>query len=142
MGWQSDWLYQLVFAEVERVWHRACLDGQGNLGPAPDVLLVYEASEADWERVRCRYGVRRRWSFRGGQPELLSGEASAANDLGERRGMFYERGRVEFCVAADRARVLLTYTLGPRYGRGAIFDVVGQGTRGRLAPGAGESWVS
>jgi hypothetical protein len=55
--------------------------------------------------------------------------------------MFYEQGLVEFCVAADRQRVLVTYTIGPRYGRGTAFVVVGQGARGRLVQD-GEFWVS
>jgi hypothetical protein len=63
-------------------------------------------------------------------------------DIGEQRGMFYERGVVEFFIDTDRKRVLFTYTLGPRYGRGMIFRVVGQGTTGRLTPCAGPAWIS
>jgi hypothetical protein len=141
MGWQSDWLYQLVFAEVERVWHSATRDGDSEFGPAPEALLVRESAEADWGQVRCCGPARRQWTFRGGPPEQLVGGVPEAADLGERRGMFYRRGLVEFCVATDRQQVLLTYTLGPRYGRGVVLAVSGQGASGRLTPG-GVSWKS
>ena len=29
MGWQSDWLYDLIFDEIERVWKRVLRDGRG-----------------------------------------------------------------------------------------------------------------
>ena len=40
MGWQSDWLYNLIFDEVERIWKRALRDGRGQFGPAPTVFVI------------------------------------------------------------------------------------------------------
>lgn len=36
--------------------------------------------------------------------------------------------------------MLFTYTIGPRYGRGMIFEVVGQGAHGRMIPCTGSAW--
>ena len=62
-------------------------------------------------------------------------------DVGEQCGMFYERGVVAFCIDSDRKRLVFTYTLGPRYGRGMTLGVIGQGAKGRLSS-RGISWVS
>lgn len=142
MGWQSDWLYQLVFDQVKKVWDRAIRDGAGRFGPPPNSLLISQMSDADWEQVRCRGDIRRQWTYQGSEPEPLTRAAGDDTDLGERRGMFYERGAVAFCIDSDRKRVLFTFTLGPRYGRGLIFGVVGQGAKGRLGPSPGPMWVS
>jgi hypothetical protein len=141
MGWQSDWLYQLIFDEVERVWKRARKDGAGRFGPPSTAFLISEMPEADWEHIRCHGDAHRQWTYKGGDPEPAPCVVYDT-DLGEQRGMFYERGVVEFFIDTDRKRVLFTYTLGPRYGRGMIFGVVGQGTKGRLTPCAGPAWVS
>jgi hypothetical protein len=142
MGWQSDWLYQLIFHEVERVWRVAVKEGAGRLGPAPTILQVSEMDEADWVHAWCRGVVLRRWTLQGGKPESLTLDQQGDADLGERRGMFYERSAASFCIDSDRKRVLFTYTLGPRYGRGMVFDVMGQGTKGKLRPNGGPMWVS
>jgi hypothetical protein len=63
MGWQSDWLYQLIFDEVEKVWKRAKKEGEGRFGPAPVDLLISEMLEADWEESRCRGNAHRQWTL-------------------------------------------------------------------------------
>ena len=142
MGWQSDWLYQLVFDEVDRVWHRAIKDGAGRFGPAPTTLLISEMRDADWENARCRGDAHRQWTYQGGQPELVPLAEDGAVDVGEQRGMVYERAAVTFCIDCDRKRIVFNYTLGPRYGRGMVFAVIGQGAKGRLSPTGGTMWVS
>ena len=140
MGWRSDWLYLLIFQEVEKAWKRATEEGAGRFGPPPTDFLLREMPEADWEHIRCRGDARQQWTYQGGDPEPAPCDGEDA-DLGKRRGMFYERGLVEFFINADRKRVLFTYTLGPRYGRGWIFEVVGQGAKGMLRY-AGPAWFS
>jgi hypothetical protein len=140
MGWQSDWLYQLVFAEVGRVW--ADIADGSEFGPPPIALVVREMAEADWDGPHCAGEVRRQWLYRGGEPEPVPPQGESGADVGARRGMFYERGTVAFHVAPDRRRVLFTFTLGPRFGRGLILGVEGQGAGGRLCPGPGPQWKS
>ena len=135
MGWQSDWLYDLIFDEVARIWKRAIRDGRGPFGPAPTALVIKEMGEPDWEAVRCQGDVHRLWCYRGGTPEVLPVEPESETGVGEQRGMFYERGEVQFHISSDRKRVLFTYVLGPRNGRGMEFAVQGQGRQGKLVPG-------
>src|SRR5262245_52015040 len=111
MGWRSDWLYQVIFDEVEKVWKRAAKDGAGHFGPPPTGFVIREMLEADWEHIRCGGDVRRQWTYQGGRPEPAACVADDT-DLGEQRGIFYERGVVEFFIDANRKRVLFSYILG------------------------------
>src|SRR4051794_636805 len=72
MGWQSDWLYQLIFDEVRRAWRKAIREGRGKFGPAPTSGLVKELPDADWEAARCFGQVQRMWLYCGGNLEALS----------------------------------------------------------------------
>lgn len=112
------------------------------LGPPPTALVVREMAEADWDCPNCVGSVLRQWLYRGGEPELLPLHDRADTDVGELRGQFYERGMVAFHVAPDRRRVLFTFGVGPRYGRGLILRVEGQGSDGRLIPSEGPQWRS
>jgi hypothetical protein len=105
-------------------------------------LLIIEMLEADWEDSRCRGNAHRQWMYQGGQPALLPPVEGNDIDLGAQRGMFYERGLVTFCIDTNRKRLVFTYTLGPRYGRGMTFGVNGQGNKGRLSPAGTTMWVS
>ena len=57
MGWQSDWLYRLIFDEVTKLWSQAQQEGAGRFGPAPDRFYIQQyaavrglASENSWHR--------------------------------------------------------------------------------------------
>ena len=61
--------------------------------------------------------------------------------------MFWDRGWFCFHIAPDRKRVVITYVVGPRYARGLVLKVEGQGEsgndRGRLIPDPdANSWIS
>ena len=138
MGWRSGWLHQLVFQEVKKIWQRAKNAGTGKFGPPPDALHICEMSDGDWERPQCSGDALRRWLYQGDEPELVGDCA----DVGELRGMFFQRGIVQFFIDPDRKRVLFTYILGPRYGRGMLFEVGGQGAQGKLTRCPGPAWIS
>src|SRR5262249_52350365 len=116
-GWKTDWLYQLIFKEVAAVWGKVRSEGRKLvpsppwLGTPPDWLCVQEFRRADWENLRCLGPVRRAWSFGGKELSPLPPE-EVDPDCGERRGMFYEVGRVRFHLAADRKRLVFEYTVG------------------------------
>ena len=98
--------------------------------------------EADWEVLRCRGDIQRQWRFGGTEPEVLPVDPEGDAGVGEQRGMFYERGDIQFHIASGRRRVLLTYSIGPRYGRGMELAVHGQGKKGKLIPSGQFSWQS
>ena len=142
MGVKTDWLFLLIFEEVEQIWKRATREGLGNFGPALASLLISEMTEADWGTMNCCGAARRCWSYSGDKPVPVEPVEAADPRVGQQRGMFYERGIVQFHVAPDRKRVLFSYILGPRFGQGMAFKVHGQGAKGKLIPDEGTVWKS
>ena len=138
MGWKSDWIYDLVFQEVSGVWAQACKDS-ARLGPRPSSLWVLEHRKADWDRARCKGQVLRAWLFDDTGLQVAEIEDNVEPVI---RGAMYDVGTVQFHIASSRKQVLFEFTLGPRYGRGRILQVVGQGPRGTLERTAGPGWVS
>jgi hypothetical protein len=95
--------------------------------------VVSEYESGDPSTSRCYAPAKRRWHFRGGADfGLVGDDAAAAASAGRPRGMFYDVGRVGFFVTEDRRLVVFEYILGPRYGRGLLFEVHGQGREARL----------
>lgn len=139
MGWQTDWLYQLVFQEVADIWQRS-RNFNEQLGAPPTSLRVYEFAQADWDGPHCRGKANRAWQYdetAGLQPSEVIDEQQPTI-----QGAMYDVGVVRFHIATSRKQVLFEYVLGPRYGRGHIFDVEGQGSRGELKRSMNRQWVS
>ncbi len=132
MGWRTDWLYGLIFAEFRAVWAKAQREGHGDHGPAPAEMLIseYRETRCSESAVRCCGGVLRHWQYRGESFEELA-EPLEEPDCNPVRGMFYARASGAFNVSPDRKTVVLEYWFGPRYGRGFVYDVQGQGTFGK-----------
>jgi hypothetical protein len=146
--WRTDWLYQLIFDEVARIWTRAIRESTSAImGPPPDFLLIRECGDADWERVLCRPPILREWTYRGTAFELrASSDAEPLPPLTQ-QDAFYNYGDVRFHIRPDRKKVVFEYVLGPLYGRGIVHRVVGQGRRGKMRGWlAGDpdsmSWIS
>ena len=135
MGWKSDWLYQLIFDQFERAWSQAQADGESRFGPASTSLLVgeYDKAVGDGSPPYCRGNVVRAWNFAGRE---WNSEAAAEllRHNGSTHGMFYHTAMGGFCISADRKTVMIEYRFGPRYGRGFVFIVQGQGDTARLLP--------
>jgi len=145
MEWRTDWLYALIFAEVRRVWYRAqhdAVSGGAAFGSAPNLFVVSEYEKGDPSKSRCFAPAKRRWHFRGGDDfGLLDGDVTTVVSGGRPQGMFYDVGRVGFFITEDRRLVVFEYILGPRYARGILLEVEGQGRGARLNPsGEGVRW--
>jgi hypothetical protein len=140
MEWRTDWIYALIFAEVRRVWYRARRDAASGAasGSAPNLFVISEYEKGDTAKARCFAPAKRRWHFRGGADfDLVDGDAPG----GRAQGMFYDVGRVGFFVTDDRRLVVFEYILGPRYGRGCLLAVEGEGRAARLGPSdEGAEW--
>ncbi|HEX4128833.1 MAG TPA: hypothetical protein VHZ24_02235 [Pirellulales bacterium] len=126
MGWQSDWLYELIFHEVEIVREAATRHDAKN-GQPPNTCFVSEYTDADWERAMNQGSVKRSWILKRGEPIAESDTACNLGDDSEVDGVFFDKAFVTFHIATDRKRVVFVYFLGPRYARGRILAVQGQG---------------
>jgi hypothetical protein len=143
MGPNTNWLYQLIFDEVSRLWELVLEQGSTELfGPPPGYLLIREHAEADWTEILCSGPVLRQWRYTGSTME----ECPATDEMlhvSQAQKAFYPYGLVQFHVSSDRKRIAYTYLMGPRYARGVVFrvreDVSGHSLE--LDPNVGE-WVS
>jgi hypothetical protein len=160
MGWKTDWLYVLVFDLVRDLWNSMSRfaeqmterNGSQPSQPPLDALLVYQCGEADLSRASCRKPILREWVFDGEAFTERDSEemADPINPHQKRsshhfavllaglpkplevRGALFVQGMVCFYITADRKHVLFTYQIGPRFGRGSLYSVEGQGQSGRL----------
>jgi hypothetical protein len=132
MGWQSDWLYRLIFDEVAILWAQARKDGAGTFGPSPDRFYVEECAAADWKELHCQPPVLRTWVFDGSIPPVLLTPSSVPPSDRTVRGMFFVDGMVQFHIGGNRNQIVWTHILGRRYGRGKVFRVQGQGQTATL----------
>src|SRR5437868_3599616 len=128
MGWKPDWLYTLIFQEIEQIWARA-LEYTGPDGPPPEKLYIQEHHNPRW--CYDQHGVR----------TVLISEGEFTH--GEVRGMFYTNGLFQFSITLDRKLITMSYTLGPRYARSWRMRVVGQRKEAVLEPDeTGEASIS
>jgi len=144
MGWRMDWLYRLIFQQVRFVWEQMHKEGaDGRYGVPPDYLLVQQCREADGNKAHCLSPVLHPWRYEEtGLAELSPLEAQPEAPV-TIRGMFYTVGVVRFHIAEKRDRVTFEFVLGPRYGRGRVWQVRGQGATGKLIPDTDAvGWIS
>lgn len=134
MGWKSDWLYQLVFDQFQRAWIKAQRDGEGRFGPASNSLVVTLYNEAIFDSgcQYCRGTAIRSWRFNG--HDWAEYDLSTQLAVPVTHGMLYETAIGRFHISDDRRVVTIEFTFGPRYGRGFVFLVHGQGTTAKLIP--------
>jgi hypothetical protein len=142
MGWKSDWLYRLVFNYLELAWTTAQRDGESRFGPAPTLLRVTEFfADNDGQQFPSLCQPRRCWVYNG--LEWRAEKMPEPYPVNSVVGMFYIEARGGFFISADRKMVVIEYRFGPRYGRGGVFVVQGQGTRASLLPEQDSiGWVS
>lgn len=139
VGWRTDWLYRLIFSEVESLWNRIRADREDGL-VTPEYLRIEEMNTARWEAAMCRGSVLKVWKY---SDEGLSDATAMDEPLkrGAPHGRYWQVGLVRFHIAKDRKRVAFEHHLGPRYGRGRVFLVSGEGEAGSLVK-TGTEWVS
>jgi hypothetical protein len=143
MGWQTDWLYRLIFDEVTKLWTQAQQEGASRFGPAPDRFYIQQYAAVQWEQLVCQPPVTCIWTFAGTTAPVLVVTPSFPTPDRTVRGMFFIDGVVQFHITEDHKRIVWNHWLGRRYGRGNVLRVHGQGQQATLErdPAFGE-WVS
>lgn len=146
MGWQVDWLYHLIFQDINNIWKQINVgDYKGDnehLGPTPDYLVVkqfaglsiqpYNDMEPKPLSAYFAEPVLRQWILSDAGFQSVRGKDTIIRTSHIKRGMFYETGAVSFGISPDRKIVALQYMVGPLYGAHRVFKVQGQGKRGKL----------
>jgi hypothetical protein len=157
MSEETDSIHVRIFALIREAWDEvlSLVDGinqrEGEEAEkAPESFLVGEYENAilndDWNRVADP--LLRVWLFDGisfieqdiesGISSVLRAEQTVANTT----SCCHTQGRVAFHITPNREQVLLTFFLGPRYGRGTVYHVLGQNQDVELVPIPLSGWVS
>jgi hypothetical protein len=134
MVWTTDWLYSLIFAEITRLWGVAREQGTTELfGPPPRHFVIREYADADWSELVCGGPALREWLYDGTRLEERS-PTDAELHIWQAQKAFYPYGVVRLHIRGDRKKIVFTYLLGPRYGRGLVFRVCDHEGRAQLEP--------
>lgn len=136
MGWKTDWLYHLVFEQFEHAWAKAQKEGESRFGPASARLVISQYNERHeaGSPYYCRGGSSRSWNYAGRHWEEETSSVECVAEDNAVHGMFYHTALGRFYISEDRKTVIIEYTFGPRYGRGFVFLVKGQGKAAELLP--------
>lgn len=142
MGWRSDWLYHLLFREIERVWNMTRREDQGRYGPAPARFFIEQYSDYTTNILLCSGTLLRVWSFDGSEFTLRSRDTRLTYDYTV-GGMFYHDGIIQFHILTTRKQIIWNSWFGPLYARGMAFRVIGQGKSATLQKDSSfVQWVS
>jgi hypothetical protein len=127
MDWKSDWLYKLIFQEVEETWNNGC---RRSKNPAHwRYVLVEEWTSADG--VMCDGRVVRTWVRDENGLSKISLLAHAKRKL-HARGLMFPFIILLFHIPEDRKRVVLGRIRGSLDGFGSRYLVQGEGEQARL----------
>lgn len=145
MGWSSDWLYELLLDHAREAWEEAKQAADERGETSPKYLLASEHAACE-HALPCPKGDPIRiWSsvddFRTLLPvnpcqkQQKSGSGALPSIFPVPRVMWY--------IMPDRKRVLICTFIGPRYGHGRWWDIVGQGKQSILRQSdTGRGWIS
>ena len=141
MGWQSDWLYQVIFKNIQKAWEEVLKDGQTEMGPAPDYCIVSQFSEfksVPWQSsllmATSAGPIIKRWKLDSVGVDRITGAQVKEFEIPHKeRGAFYRVGKINFCISDDRRIVSIGCNFGPRYGTERVYRVQGQGKHGQLS---------
>src|SRR5690349_14404150 len=97
MGWQSDWLYELIFDEIATWWSKTNKEGKGELGPPPQYFLIQQCVTADSNGfVGCIDPVLTQWRFDNAGLQTMNATVGIPKQVLPKQGMFFEFGIVRF----------------------------------------------
>ena len=144
MGWRSDWLYSLLLDRARDTFAEALRAAKERSEERPRRLYAIETSAWNVDHDMTSGDPHRIWSSEDDFSTLI--DPATCQSLKEPKrnlgGSIHAIPIFSWFITKDRKRVLICRWIGPLYGNGGWWKVVGQGKRGRLVPGGGGAWVS
>ena len=135
---REEAVIKLVLGQVDQTWGEVRATATGERGPAPSAFIVNQFAAARWDRAECDGSLVRQWvRDESGTAERPPSPAELAA-VSVRHRMCNEVGEVSFHISAGLDRVVYTYVVGLRFGRGMILRVSGY----QLELDAMSQWVS
>lgn len=144
MGWSTDWLYELLLNRARDTLAEVKAAAFIRSEAAPLKLLASEHAGFHYESNMTRGLPTRVWSSEDDFTSLLEiNQWPPENDLrASSTQSIYRVPTVSWAIARDRKQVLICRWIGPRYASGVWWEVLGQGTTGRLSKADRECWIS
>jgi hypothetical protein len=143
MGWSTDWLYDLLLNRARLAWTEVRRAAEQWDEPCPDYLVATEHS--DWDRqYAMTFGEPVRiWSSRDDFRSLCDDAAlvPGRGPIDTTKSLF-RVPTIQWYLSPDRKQVLICRHLGPRYGNGNWWNVLGQGARSKLEPSDRNGWIA
>jgi len=141
MGWSSDWLYGLLLDRARETFAEAIRAASERSEPRPTALIATEHSDWNRESTITTGDPVRIWSSDDDFSSLVDSmpDMRARND--ESNSVF-SLPAFSWFIKSDRTQVLICRWIGPRYGNGGWWNVVGQGKSGKLAQADRRAWIS
>ena len=134
----EDEIIRMVLVQVDLTWTEAQETARGELGPGPEALIVRQCGSARWERAECDAPFLRQWVRDQRGTTEREPSPSEVDGVSVKHRMCSQVGQIWFHVGADKDRVIFTFVVGPRFGRGRILRVVGD----HLEPEPHPVWVA
>ena len=141
MGWSSDWLYSLLLERARDTFAEAIRAASERSEPQPKSLVATEHSEWNRDSTMTSGDPIRIWSSDDDFASLLD----SMPDMHSRQqdsGSIFSTPSLSWHINSDREQVLICRWIGPRYGNGGWWNIVGQGKTAKLAPAERRGWIS
>lgn len=144
MGWRSDWLYSLLLDRARDTFAEAVRAAKERSEPRPIKLFAIETKEFNSDFDMTSGDPYRIWSSEDDFSSLVDHATwqSFTEQKRDRSRSIHVVPMMSWFIADDRKQVLICRWIGPHYGNGGWWDVVGQGKRGRLVQARRGEWVS
>ena len=144
MGWSSDWLYLLLFNRARDMLAEAKCAAKERSEDGPKVLLAMEY--AAWNRELSMTTGDPVWLWSSGDDFSSLLDASIWQSLKKQpRNLsrsIHSIPLFSWFITEDRKQVLICRWIGPLYGNGGWWNVVGQGDSGNLIQANRRAWIS
>ena len=144
MAWTSDWLYSLLLDRARDTFAEAVRAATERSEEPPEKLLATEHAEWKRESTMTSGDPVRIWSSENDFTSLIDPSMwqSLKIQNQDRRQSIHSVPLFSWFVSDDRKQILICRWIGPLYGNGGWWDVVGQGQTGKLVQANRRAWIS
>ena len=141
MSWKSDWIYSLLFDRARQTLSEAKRASIDRSLLAPEFLVATEHANWNRETFTTSGDPIRIWSSSDDFEKLLPDLPHQSNSVDNDRSIF-DIPVISWFITNDRKQVLICRWIGPRYGNGGWWNIVGQGKSGKLTAAHRRSWIA
>lgn len=125
MDWNKDWLYRLIFKEVETFWNKFA-------ARSVEQIHIAEYPDAELQKSYCKGMAMRHWVYSGANVTAVTFDAAKPETIPDIMRQYKKVGALSFHITPDRQHVVWNYMVGYFNEGGYTYRVVDQGEQARL----------